>query len=66
MTNPAKKQLKMYLLSLNSVEEPTLHELENKASVGSWEEIWSSVLHAATEAEGFPMDQKCCQCNKLE
>ena len=49
--------------SLCELEEPTLHELEDKASVGSWEKIRSSVLHAATEAEGLPMVLSIQQCS---
>ena len=44
-------------------EEPTVHELESKASVSSWKEIRSSLLSAATAAESLPKDQKC-QCSE--
>ena len=52
MTKPAVKDVGYTC----EVEEPTLHELEDKPSVDSCQKIRSSTSHTATEAEGLPMD----------
>ena len=56
-------EMKVDVTFSSEVEEPTLHELENKAAIGSWKQIRRLVLSTLTETEGLPKDQRC-QCNE--
>ena len=47
----------------NSLEEPSHHELQSKASIGAWEALRSKVLSAVVESSAIPEEQMCLYCD---
>ena len=47
----------------NSLEEPSHHELQSKASIGAWEALRSQVLSAVVESSAMPEEQMCLYCD---
>lgn len=47
----------------NEDDDPTLHELHQKATVSAWENLRSNILAIATESGAMPFEQVCMVCN---
>ena len=47
------------------VLEPTLHELESRASAAGWDKIRKDVMKAVTESTAMPVAQGCLRCKGL-
>lgn len=45
------------------LDEPTLHELQSKASMKAWDKLRKGILCAATESSAMPIGQLCLQCS---
>ena len=47
----------------NSLEEPSHHELQSKASICAWEALRSKFLSAVVESSAMPEEQTCLSCD---
>lgn len=43
--------------------EPSLHELQRKASISAWQQLRDEILTITTEQNAMPVGQKCLCCD---
>ena len=48
-----------------SFSEPTLHELQSKASIAGWNKLRKQMILTAVGASAMPFNQLCCICSEV-
>lgn len=43
--------------------EPSLHEIQSKASIGAWQQLREKILSITTENSAMPVGQNCLYCD---
>ena len=49
----------------HSFPEPTLHELQSKASIAGWKKLRKQMILTAVERSAMPVDQLCFLCGEI-
>ena len=62
LTNPLKVLCFMIGADIDMIE-PSLHEIQSKASISAWQQLREGMLTITTENSAMPVGQKCLSCD---